>query len=794
MPDKSISVMSRTIARRSVLSLWALLLTVCFVPFQAAAAPYVIPVALYDQAASEIHADEIQAGPAQAVSVTSSAPVKFLSGTRVRLSTGFHAHAGSSFQAGIVEVTAPAFTTQPTGQPVATGSTYTLSAVASGIPAPAYQWRKNGVNLSGATNASLTLANIQAGDAGSYDVVATNLCGTATSSVAVLTVHNPAIITSHPVGKTRFLGQSVSFYVTATGGAPLSYQWRKNGVDIAGATTAALTLANLAVADAGDYQVVVTNPAGSAMSTVAPLIVRNEAPIDAIEWGESTIDLPPDLKWNKKVAALRFRARVKNVGNTTWENYWTILRRSDATSPFEFWSTGLPSLAPGESGYVQCYIGSPLAVALGTHSMTLTATRSWNDLGTAFGQKIERDFTVVDPDAWNSTWLPFISSLPSLNGVVNQTVSYQATHNYKVDPGAGYQTPYGFHWVIEPPNNGYTFNKATGLLTVTPTATGRYIFLVYAVGPTMGNGAVYEVIFDVSDAQNPPPTITKQPVSLTVTNGYSTAFVVEATGPGTIQYQWQKNGVNIPYADNNFAITKNLVFHPVSTSDAGRYRVQIWNNNGAIFSNEVILTVTDQLAPPTVAAATAVTGTSFTANWGVVSAAGGYRLDVSTAENFSSFVTGFQSRDVGLANSFSVTGLSLNTTYYYRLRSYGTNPTIPHSGNSATISVTTVASTNTAPVITTHPASQTVDVGSSVTFGVAASGTPAPSYQWRKNGTAIAGATDSSYIIPGVVQADAGNYDVVATNSAGSATSSAAILTVNPPAPNGIQLRIHRPE
>lgn len=84
----------------------------------------------------------------------------------------------------------------------------------------------------------------------------------------------------------------------------------------------------------------------------------------------------------------------------------------------------------------------------------------------------------------------------------------------------------------------------------------------------------------------------------------------------------------------------------------------------------------------------------------------------------------------------------------------------------------------TSPAITTHPISQSIPVGTSVTFTGAASGNPAPSFQWKKSGVNIAGATNASYTIAVVSANDAGSYSVVASNSAGSATSNAALLTV----------------
>ena len=84
-----------------------------------------------------------------------------------------------------------------------------------------------------------------------------------------------------------------------------------------------------------------------------------------------------------------------------------------------------------------------------------------------------------------------------------------------------------------------------------------------------------------------------------------------------------------------------------------------------------------------------------------------------------------------------------------------------------------------APNITQHPASQTVPVGQSLTFTVAASGTPPLSYQWQRNGSNIGGATASSYTIASVTAADNGAlFRCIVSNQAGTAFSNAATLTV----------------
>jgi hypothetical protein len=92
-----------------------------------------------------------------------------------------------------------------------------------------------------------------------------------------------------------------------------------------------------------------------------------------------------------------------------------------------------------------------------------------------------------------------------------------------------------------------------------------------------------------------------------------------------------------------------------------------------------------------------------------------------------------------------------------------------------------VLSVQTPPVITTQPASVTISEGGSAKLIVQATGNPSPSYQWRLNGQAIAGATSSSLALTSVSRSRAGTYSVVVTNSAGSVTSGNANLNVQFP-------------
>ncbi len=172
--------------------------------------------------------------------------------------------------------TPPAITTQPISQTVTPGATATFSVVATGAAPLAYQWRKGTTAIAGATTATLSIAAAAVSDNGTYTVVVSNAFGSVTSAGATLTVDSGAVapsITVQPVARTSNIGGNITFTVVAAGTGPLTYQWKKDGVAIGGATSATLTLVNVQGYDSGDYSVTVTGVAGSVTSNAATLTV-----------------------------------------------------------------------------------------------------------------------------------------------------------------------------------------------------------------------------------------------------------------------------------------------------------------------------------------------------------------------------------------------------------------------------------------------------------------------------------------------------------------------------------------
>src|SRR6266566_880957 len=174
---------------------------------------------------------------------------------------------------------APSITTQPVNQTVTVGQTATFTVVATGTAPLSYQWQKNSTAITGATSATYTTPATTSADNGAqFVVVVSNSAGNATSNAATLTVNASATapsITTQPASQTVTVGQTATFTVVATGTAPLSYQWQKNGTAIIGAISATYTTPATTSADNGaQFVVVVSNVAGNVTSNAATLTVN----------------------------------------------------------------------------------------------------------------------------------------------------------------------------------------------------------------------------------------------------------------------------------------------------------------------------------------------------------------------------------------------------------------------------------------------------------------------------------------------------------------------------------------
>ena len=170
---------------------------------------------------------------------------------------------------------APLITNQPQSLTVTAGVTTNLLVGVTGTAPFAYVWLFNTNTPVGGNSNRLTLANVQQGDAGSYQVIVSNSVGSVTSVVATLTVNPaPPFVITQPQNQTAVVSNSASFSVVPGGSAPLRYQWYfKTNTILSDATNASFSIASTQTNDMGGYSVVVSNSVGSVTSVVATLTV-----------------------------------------------------------------------------------------------------------------------------------------------------------------------------------------------------------------------------------------------------------------------------------------------------------------------------------------------------------------------------------------------------------------------------------------------------------------------------------------------------------------------------------------
>ena len=164
-----------------------------------------------------------------------------------------------------------------------------LTAVVNGSLPLSYQWFKDSALMPNATNASLNFAALDPTNSGAYVLTVTNVFGAITSAPALLSVV-PVLVVTPPKNAARFVGQPVTFSVTAAGVAPLAYQWFKGASPLAGETNTTFTIPSVSLADGASYSVRVTNSFGATNTPGALLTVLDVTTPQVVQ-------SPPPFEW-----------------------------------------------------------------------------------------------------------------------------------------------------------------------------------------------------------------------------------------------------------------------------------------------------------------------------------------------------------------------------------------------------------------------------------------------------------------------------------------------------------------
>ncbi len=173
----------------------------------------------------------------------------------------------------------PAISSEPLSQTAIPQASASFAVAAAGSAPLSYQWTKDGSPLADTPTASgthapwLNLSHASQADVGAYQVIVSNARGSITSAVATLTIPEPVIL-QRPDNQAVNLGQDATLSIQARGSAPVSLQWRKDGIALEAQTNSILTFLNVQRSDAGNYDVVVTNLYGAVTSQWATLEVN----------------------------------------------------------------------------------------------------------------------------------------------------------------------------------------------------------------------------------------------------------------------------------------------------------------------------------------------------------------------------------------------------------------------------------------------------------------------------------------------------------------------------------------
>jgi len=687
------------------------------------------------------------------------------------------------------------------------GVATTIANVVSGSPVPQLYWQYNGASLadgagpsgvsviSGSSGATLAISNPQYPlDQGTYSLIASNSAGLATNNT-VLTVIVAPVITNQPGSLVVTNTQTAAFTVVAGGVPKPTYQWYKGSIASpissaanATATNATLVISSATSADLGTYFVVVQNAAGAVTSGNAALTVNSTMKAIAFTPANQaagvcydtplyvTFSQAPTVRAAGKISIFNLTnsataVDVIDLSQGTLQTR-TIAGESFATYPVIVTSNTaaiyphLGLLTSNQTYYVMIDDGV-FADATGAYYAGITAASTWQFATKTAGPANPASVTVAQDYSGDfATVQGALDSLPASNlatamvnvrdGLYTEIVEFKKTNVVlRGESRAGTIIGYANNSVLNASTHSRMAMKvnasyvALDNLTITNSTAQDYS----QAEALMLESGVNQVIVNNCNVDSYQDTIL---ANISTTKAYFNNSLIQ----GDVDFIWGGGNLFFTNCEILYLIRSNNAAALGPNPSPGATDI---SSNGFSFVNCAFVTLPGANPNDTIGRTRSITnGNTALINCLVSTNIGGWSSDALPTASFRNWYYGC-TNDLGVAVTLS-NGLALSAS----------DPNLALAGSSATWLYGWAPALP--PNIISQPAGQTVTAGQPASFMVAATGLPAPSYQWLFNGVPIPDATNALYAVASAVRTNGGNYSVAVSNGAGSVTSSVAVL------------------